>query len=78
MRFYEVYPRSFAGQHTMGIGDLNGIASKMDYLKDLGVDAVWITPASLRRRWSFGYDVSDYEANRPDVRDDEGFRSPDG
>ena len=42
--FYEVYPRSFADSYNDGIGDLNGIASKLDYLKDLGVDAIWITP----------------------------------
>ena len=40
--FYEIYPRSFADSNNDGIGDLNGIASKLDYLKDLGVDAIWI------------------------------------
>jgi alpha-glucosidase len=42
--FYELYPRSFADSNNDGIGDLNGITSKLDYLKDLGVDAIWITP----------------------------------
>ncbi len=42
--FYEIYPRSFADSNNDGIGDLNGITSKLDYLKDLGVDAIWVTP----------------------------------
>jgi alpha-glucosidase len=63
--FYEIYPRSFADSNNDGIGDLNGIASKMDYLKDLGVDAIWITPCFPSPQVDFGYDVSDYEAIDP-------------
>ncbi len=63
--FYEVYPRSFADSDNNGIGDLNGIASKLDYLKDLGVDAIWITPCFPSPQVDFGYDVSDYEAIDP-------------
>ena len=59
--FYEIYPRSFADSNDDGIGDLNGITSKMDYLKDLGVDAIWITPCFPSPQVDFGYDVSDYE-----------------
>jgi alpha-glucosidase len=59
--FYEVYPRSFADSNHDGIGDLNGIASKLDYLKQLGVDAIWITPCFPSPQVDFGYDVSDYE-----------------
>ena len=59
--FYEVYPRSFADSNNDGIGDLNGITSKLDYLKDLGVDAIWITPCFPSPQVDFGYDVSDYE-----------------
>jgi alpha-glucosidase len=59
--FYEIYPRSFADSNNDGIGDLNGITSKLDYLKDLGVDAIWITPFSPSPQVDFGYDVSDYE-----------------
>ena len=59
--FYEVYPRSFADSNKDGIGDLNGIASKLDYLKQLGVDAIWITPCFPSPQVDFGYDVSDYE-----------------
>jgi alpha-glucosidase len=63
--FYEIYPRSFADSNNDGIGDLNGIASKMDYLKDLGIDAVWITPCFPSPQVDFGYDVSDYQAIDP-------------
>src|ERR1035438_956160 len=59
--FYEIYPRSFADSNNDGIGDLNGIASKLDYLKDLGVDAIWISPCYPSPQLDFGYDVSDYE-----------------
>ena len=63
--FYEVYPRSFADSNNDGIGDLNGITSKLDYLKELGVDAIWITPCFPSPQVDFGYDVSDYEAIDP-------------
>jgi alpha-glucosidase len=59
--FYEVYPRSFADSNGDGIGDLNGIISKLDYLHQLGVDAIWITPCYPSPQVDFGYDVSDYE-----------------
>ena len=58
--FYELYPRSFADSNNDGIGDLNGITSKLDYLKQLGVDAIWITPCFPSPQVDFGYDVSDY------------------
>jgi alpha-glucosidase len=59
--FYEIYPRSFADSNGDGIGDLNGIDSKLNYLKDLGVDAIWISPCYPSPQVDFGYDVSDYE-----------------
>jgi alpha-glucosidase len=59
--FYEIYPRIFADSDNDGIGDLKGIASKLDYLKDLGVDAIWISPCFPSPQVDFGYDVSDYE-----------------
>ena len=58
--FYEIYPRSFADSNNNGIGDLNGISSKMSYLHELGVDAIWITPFYPSPQVDFGYDVSDY------------------
>lgn len=59
--FYEIYPRSFADANNDGVGDLKGITSKLDYLKDLGVDAIWISPCFPSPQVDFGYDVSDYE-----------------
>ena len=59
--FYEIYPRSFADSNGDGIGDLKGIESRLDYLKQLGVDAIWISPCYPSPQVDFGYDVSDYE-----------------
>jgi alpha-glucosidase len=59
--FYEIYPRSFADSNNDGIGDLKGIDLHLDYLKNLGVDAIWITPCYPSPQVDFGYDVSDYE-----------------
>jgi alpha-glucosidase len=59
--FYEIYPRSFMDSNDDGVGDLNGIASKLDYLHALGVDAIWIAPCFPSPQVDFGYDVSDYE-----------------
>jgi alpha-glucosidase len=58
---YEIYPRSFADSNNDGIGDLKGVTSKLGYLKELGVDAIWITPCFPSPQVDFGYDVSDYE-----------------
>ena len=52
--FYEIYPRSFADSNGDGIGDLNGIDLKLDYLKDLGVDAIWISPCYPSPQVDFG------------------------
>ena len=59
--FYEIYPRSFMDSNGDGIGDLNGITSKLDYLKTLGIDAIWIAPCFPSPQVDFGYDVSDYQ-----------------
>ena len=62
---YEVYPRSFQGSNGDGVGDINGITSRLDYLKDLGVDAIWITPMYPSPQVDFGYDIADYTAIDP-------------
>jgi alpha-glucosidase len=58
---YEIYPRSFQDSNGDGIGDLNGITDRLDYLKTLGVDAIWLTPCYPSPQVDFGYDISDYE-----------------
>src|SRR5258708_35651242 len=62
---YEIYPRSFADTNGDGIGDLNGIIQHLDYLQDLGVDAIWITPFYPSPQIDFGYDIADYENIEP-------------
>ncbi len=57
---YEIYPRSFQDSNGDGIGDLSGILSRLDYLVDLGVDALWIAPVFPSPMADFGYDVADY------------------
>ena len=57
---YEVYPRSFADSDGDGTGDLNGVTAHLDYLRDLGVDAIWLTPFYPSPQVDFGYDISDY------------------
>ncbi len=59
---YEIYPRSFQDSNGDGIGDLNGITSRLDYLRSLGVDAIWLTPIYPSPQVDFGYDISDYTA----------------
>src|SRR5580765_1380990 len=58
---YEIYPRSFQDSNGDGIGDLNGITQRLDYLKSIGVDAIWIGPMYPSPQVDFGYDISDYE-----------------
>ena len=62
---YEIYPRSFQDSNGDGIGDLNGITQRLDYLQELGVDAIWLTPVYPSPQVDFGYDISDYRAIDP-------------
>ena len=62
---YQVYPRSFADSDGDGVGDLRGLASRLDYLAGLGVDAVWIGPCFVSPQVDHGYDVADYRAVDP-------------
>lgn len=57
---YQIYPRSFCDTDGNGIGDLQGIISKLDYLKNLGVETIWISPFFKSPQQDFGYDISDY------------------
>jgi alpha-glucosidase len=63
--FYQIYPRSFADSNEDGIGDLEGIIQKLDYLKDLGIDAIWLSPLPSPL-YDCGYDISDYMGVAPE------------
>src|SRR5215211_4711400 len=57
--FYQVYPRSFADGNGDGVGDLDGVVARLDYLDTLGVDAIWINPVTVSPMADHGYDVAD-------------------
>ena len=62
---YQIYPRSFADSNGDGIGDLKGIISKMDYLQNLGINAIWLSPVCKSPQDDNGYDISDYQDIEP-------------
>lgn len=64
---YHIYVRSFQDSNGDGIGDLRGLLSRLDYLKELGVDALWLSPIFASPNRDFGYDVSDYYAIQPEL-----------
>jgi alpha-glucosidase len=57
--FYQVYPRSFADSDGDGVGDLDGVTARLDYLKQLGIDAIWLNPVTVSPMADHGYDVAD-------------------
>lgn len=59
---YQIYPRSFCDSNGDGIGDIKGITSKLDYLKELGIDVIWLSPVYRSPNDDNGYDISDYQA----------------
>jgi alpha-glucosidase len=63
--FYQIYPRSFQDSNGDGIGDLGGIIARLPYLRDLGVDAIWLSPVFPSPMADFGYDISDYTGIDP-------------
>lgn len=63
---YQIYPRSFCDSNGDGIGDLQGIISKLDYLKNLGIDVIWLSPVYQSPMDDNGYDISDYQAIAPE------------
>ncbi len=58
---YQIYPRSFMDSNADGIGDLKGITSRLDYLKYLGIDVIWLSPVYKSPNDDNGYDISDYQ-----------------
>ena len=66
--FYQIYPRSFKDSNDDGVGDLQGIKSKLQYIKDLGIDGVWLSPIYKSPMADFGYDISDFR----DIHDEFG------
>ena len=62
---YQVYPRSFQDSNGDGIGDLAGVTSRLDYLRELGVDVIWLSPFYRSPGGDNGYDISDYQAIEP-------------
>ncbi len=62
---YQIYPRSFQDSDDDGIGDLNGIRQRLDYVESLGVKAIWLSPIYPSPMHDFGYDVADYKAVNP-------------
>lgn len=63
---YQIYPRSFQDSNNDGIGDLQGIISRLDYIKDLGFETIWISPFFQSPQMDFGYDISDYKSIAPE------------
>ena len=58
---YQVYPKSFQDSNGDGIGDIKGIISRLDYLRTLGIDAIWLSPVYRSPQDDNGYDISDYQ-----------------
>ena len=73
--FYQIYPRSFADGNGDGIGDFKGMIDKLDYLSDLGVDAIWLSPHFPSPNWDCGYDISDYTNVAPEYGTLEDFKT---
>ena len=63
---YQIYPRSFYDSNNDGIGDLNGITEKLDYLKNLGITLIWVCPIFKSPMDDNGYDISDYYDVNPE------------
>ena len=73
--FYQIYPRSFADGNGDGIGDFGGMIGALDYLQDLGIDAVWLSPHYPSPQVDCGYDVSDYTGVAPEYGTLEDFKA---
>ncbi len=74
---YQIYPRSFYDSNGDGIGDIPGITHKLDYLSDLGIDAIWLSPVNTSPMHDFGYDICDYNDIDPIFGTMNDFEHPD-
>lgn len=74
MVVYQIWPRSFCDGNGDGIGDLWGVYSRLDYIKSLGVDAIWFSPLYPSPNFDYGYDVADYRSINPEYGDLEIFK----
>jgi len=63
---YQIYPRSFMDSNGDGVGDLRGIMAKLDYIKDLGFETIWLSPFFRSPQQDWGYDISDFYAIAPE------------
>ena len=70
---YQIWPRSFQDSNGDGIGDIGGIIKRLDYLKDLGVDLLWISPLYASSNKDYGYDIDDYYQINPEFGTMEDF-----
>lgn len=75
MSVYQVWPRSFCDSNGDGIGDLKGVLSKLDYIKSLGVDAIWFSPLYKSPQKDYGYDIADYRSIQPEYGTMEDFKA---
>ena len=70
---YQIWPRSFKDSDGDGIGDLRGVLSKLDYIKSLGIDLIWLSPIYLTENKDYGYDVANYYEINPEYGTMEDF-----
>jgi len=70
---YQVYPKSFQDSNGDGMGDLRGVISRLDYLRELGIDVIWLNPCYKNSGVDGGYDISDYRAIAPELGTMEDF-----
>ena len=75
MAVYQVWPRSFCDGNGDGIGDLKGVLGKLDYIKSLGVDAIWFSPLYKSPQKDYGYDIADYRSIQPEYGTMEDFKA---